>query len=119
MSYSTHDPDSDPLRRWLDEQPERAPQRAVDRAVDVLRETNQPRTIVLRLSIPLAAALAALIVIVAVAGIGLGLSAQRPAAVTGPTPSPSGSGSNGACTLDKPVGGKSPIVLGRGFSPDT
>lgn len=107
-------PDRSPegrIREWLAAAPERAPERAVDDTIDKLRETRQPRMFVVRLSMPIAAALAAVALVVGGAGLWVGLRPGSDAA------SPLTTGAD--CSLEMIVGGRSPILLGRGFAPDT
>jgi hypothetical protein len=100
------------IREWLAAAPEHGPERALEDTIDRLRATDQPRTIVLRLSMPIAAALTADAVVVGGAGLWIGTRPESP------TPTPSAA-TSASCSLEIAVGGRSPIVLGRGFAPDT
>ena len=107
----------DAIRRFFAAQPEQAPERAVNAAIDRLRATDQPRMVVLRLPFPLAAAVA-LVAVILVGGLLLraGLAPVPPGTVA--SPSPSAVPSTGTCSLEIAVGGRWPIVLGRGFAPN-
>jgi hypothetical protein len=100
------------IRRWLDAAPERASERAVNATIDALRETDQPRRIVVSMSLPLAAAVALLMVVV-IGGLALRGLGPLPAASPSPTPAPSG-----ACSLEQLVGGRHSFFVGSGFAPD-
>src|SRR5688572_6271253 len=109
-----HERDQDAaIRRWLDTAPERASERAVNTMIDALRETKQPRRVVLSLSLPMAAAVA-LLAVVLVGGLALRGLGPLPAASPSPTPAPSG-----ACSLEQEVAGRNTFYVGRGFAPNT
>jgi hypothetical protein len=101
------------IRRWLDAAPERASDRAVSATIDALRETKQPRRVVLSMSLPMAAAVA-LLAVVLIGGLALRGLGPLPAASPTPTPAPSG-----ACSLEQEVAGRNTFYVGRGFAPNS
>ncbi|TAK00605.1 MAG: LamG domain-containing protein [Chloroflexota bacterium] len=110
MNRSTVPSAEERIRQWLAVGPERGSERAIDATIDRLRETRQPRMLTLRLPLSLVAAVAILAVVVGGAGLFIGLR-PGPASIVAPSPSPNAS----ACSLEIAVGGRWPILLGRGF----
>lgn len=104
----------DAIRRWLEHAPERAPERAVNDTIEHLRETDQPRMVVLRLPLPLAAVVA-LLAVVLIGGLAL-RAGIGPLPAAQPTQTPVTSG--GQCSLERVVGGAHGFFVGRGFPPD-
>jgi hypothetical protein len=71
---------------------------------------------VLALPMPLAAGVAALLVVALTLGLWANLGHQPVGATPSPSPSPS---PTAACSVEIAVSGASPLIVGRGFKPDT
>src|SRR5262249_54507972 len=104
------------IRRWLGGAPERGSEGAMLRTIDRVRQTDQPRVVVLRLPMPLAAGFVILALVAGALAIGAGGSALL--GVTAPTPSPTPSPTP-TCAVEFAVTGRYPILLGHGFTPQT